>query len=249
MNYILYLLPAGGFLFAAIWIWCLCRAVMDGRDYYWLWLLLMFPPLGVILYAVNFLFVDERRGHMGRFMGRISDAKELRRLRIEIETSDMPAKRERLAALLLDRDEPAEALKHIAVALEHNPEDLRPQFLAGRALMALGKYDRALSHLEFVTGEAPDYNYWQATLLRAQTLDALGRGPEAVPFYKTILERTGIASAVVPAAERLMALGEREAALTKLRRLVDEHRTGVESIRRQDKPFLRKAKKLLRGNA
>lgn len=219
---------------------CGIHAVRSGQQMYWLWILVIAPLLGPLIYFFAVLVPEFAGGRTARGVTRaaqqaLDPERELRLAKQALDDTPTLGNRMRLAqaAERLGRWQEAEA--QWAQCVE-GPWAEDPAVLMGhaRTLIELGRYDEALQRLEQLKklgreGETP-----QATLAFARVYEGLGRKEEADDAYRACVDR-------VPGLE---AGGRYVAFLAKVGRRADAE-LGLAEIDRR----LQKIAPPLRGEA
>ncbi len=180
-----------GFGLSMLFSILLCvHVVRSGREMFWLFIILIFQPLGGIVYLVAIILPELFRGPGARKLGQavgetLDPAREYRQARQAVDDTPTVHNKMRLAAAAaeLDRHAEAETLYREAAQGIHADD---PALLLGRAraLVELERYDEALALLD----QVPDLP--QATLARARAQDGLGQTDAAERTYLSAVERT-----------------------------------------------------------
>ncbi|WP_347567012.1 tetratricopeptide repeat protein [Caulobacter sp. CCUG 60055] len=171
------------------------HVVRSGREMYWLFIILMFQPLGGLVYLVAIVMPEMMRGPAARKMGEaardtLDPQREYREARQACDDSPTVHNRMKLAAAAADlgRHDEAEALYREAAQGVHADD---PALLTGRAraLVELNRPAEALALLEQLDGSGDAARTPQATLTRARAYQALGRVGEADRAYQDAVVR------------------------------------------------------------
>lgn len=208
----MFLLGGGLSLLLAI---LLCvHAVRSGQQFYWLWIILVFQPLGGLIYLIAIVLPELAGGRAARRLGQatrqtIDPTWDYRAARAAFDDSPTVANSLRLAqaASAHGRHEEAEALYREAAQGIH-AED--PTLLLGRAnaLIELGRHAEALEMLGKLGGESSP----QATLSLARACEGLDRLGEADDAYGRAVERMPGMEALSRYAAFLARTGHRDRA-------------------------------------
>lgn len=194
------------------WTWMLCDTLRRERDYLWLYLLLLVPPLGMLGYVVNFAVLgDEQRG-LTALRRRLAAERRAHQLEQMLQENPIPAHREELVAAYIEIERWDEALKHLKGVLEFDAESPRAQHQAAVALSRLGRTEQALGHYEYLYDEHFNYRQWRVAMEYARLLEASGRTDRALEVWRRIHGVFAIAEVSHELGRLLLARGEREEA-------------------------------------
>lgn len=169
------------------------HAVKTGQDTFWLWIILMFQPLGGLAYLAIIVAPGLFRGRTARKIKEgareaLDPHRDYREARQAVEDSPTVHNRMRLAAAAagLGRHDEAEALYREAAQGVH-AEDPALQLGRAKALVELGRHAEALTLLEGLE-RAGELN-GAGTLAVARAYQGLQRPEEAERAYRASLER------------------------------------------------------------
>jgi len=241
-----FLIPVALLVFIILWSWAIVETLRQERDYFWLILLMLAPPIGIAGYFVNFRILGDERAGLTAYR-RLTHARRRidhiarRARRDEAMVSD----REEKAQLHFDLGEWNECLGELAHVLEFDPESAKAQYLAATCLVKTGRAERALPHYEFVHEHDPAFMAWRPSIDYADALSSLGRHEEAAAVLARMSRSIGIPEVIVKLARVEIALGRREAAKDRLAALVADYETGPNINHKRDAPWLVEARKLL----
>ena len=168
------------------------HVVRTGRQLYWLFIILVFPVLGSLVYFVAEVLPDLGRSRTARnaatgVQRALDPDRDLRRLTEELDTADTVDNRRRLAEEHLRRGDAAEALRLYQGALTGLHRDdpallmglARAQFLDGDAAACIETLDR-------LKAAHPKLESAEGHLLYARALEAQGRIPQALDTYHAV---------------------------------------------------------------
>ena len=167
------------------------HAVRTGQNYFWLWIILLFQPLGGIVYLVAIVLPSIMGGPTVRKAGQaaretLDPGRDYRRAKADVDDTPTVHNRMRLASAAgeLGRWDEAEAQYRIAAQGVH-AED--PALMSGlaQALTELGRFEEALPVLERLGREGASGHTPQLGLLFARVYDGLGRLREADDYFRT----------------------------------------------------------------
>jgi hypothetical protein len=187
-------LPALGLSLLLSVLLCV-HVVRTGREMYWLFIILLFQPIGGIVYAVAVVLPELLKGPALRKAGHaaretLDPTREYREAKAAVDETPTVHNQMKLAvaAAALGRWDETEALYREAAQGVH-AED--PALMLGRAnaLIELGRPEEALPLLEALSVEGDKGRTPQMTLAFARTYDGLGRTAEAETAYQLAAAR------------------------------------------------------------
>jgi hypothetical protein len=171
------------------------HVVRSGRELFWLWIILVFQPLGGIVYLVAIFLPELFRGSGVRRLQAaaretLDPTREYREARAACEDTPTVRNQSRLAAAAaaLGRYDEAERLYREAAHGIH-AED--PALLLGRAnaLLELGRPQDALEVLQVLARDESEGRTPSAMLALGRAYEGVGRIPEADSAYQWAAER------------------------------------------------------------
>jgi hypothetical protein len=187
------------------------HAWKTGQDTFWLWIILMFQPLGGLAYLAIIVVPGLFRGRAVRTIGKgarevLDPHRDYREARAAVEDSPTVHNRMRLAAAAseLGRHDEAEALYREAAQGVH-AEDPALQLGRAKALIELGRYGEALPLLETIEREGEATS--PVSLAFARAYEGLQRVDEADRAYRIAVEKTVGLEAIARRAAFLRTIG------------------------------------------
>jgi hypothetical protein len=180
------LIVIGGFL-----IWMCVHVVRSGRELFWIWIILIvFPPVGALVYFIAIVLPELIRGPTARKMGKaaretLDPMRSYREAKAAHELAPTVHNQMRLAtaAAELGRHDEAEALYAEAAQGVHADD---PALLLGRAkaMVELNRPAEALELLQRLSEGGKEGETPQAVLTFARAYEGLGRADEAARSYE-----------------------------------------------------------------
>jgi hypothetical protein len=174
---------------------CGVHAVRSGQNTFWLWIFVIAPGLGPLIYVFAVLLPEWLSGRTARTVGRAARAaldpeRDYRNAMAALDDTPTIGNRMKLAqaAEALGRWEEAER-EWAQSAQGQWAED--PTMLRGHAnaLLELGRWQEALARLEQVRALGREGETPQARLALARAYEGLGRNEEADSHYRFAADR------------------------------------------------------------
>ena len=171
------------------------HAVRTNQNMFWLWIILLTGPIGVLVYAVAILMPDLLGGTTARRLGHaaretLDPTRAYRRAKADCDDAPTVANRMRLAhaAAALGRHDEAEALYREAAQGIHADD---PAILLGwaNALIELGRFPEALGLLDKLGEDTDKGRTPAAALALGRAYEGVGRTAEADTAYQWAAER------------------------------------------------------------
>ncbi len=245
------LLMLGSIVVAVVLI---IHAMKTGRNFLWIWVLLLLPGIGSIAYIavelVPELFRSTTARRTARGMKRALDpGADLRRYESEARVTGDVASRQRYADELARHGRYDEAIgiyRQILTGLYAQD----PNIMLGLAKAQFGKGDAtaARATLDELVRLNPDFRSPEGHLLYARALEAEGNVSKALEEYKVLAPSYPGAEAFVRYAQLLKAQGKSAEAASIARELLEQARIAPAHYRRAQRPWLESAQRLAAGH-
>jgi hypothetical protein len=221
-------------LFAAV------TAVRRGDASRWLWIILVFGPLGAAVYLFSEYFDFDGLGRKA-FRARKVTAADLHAAERDVKRVDNAASWAEYASLLRARKDHKRAAEAASRALERDPDSLDGRYELGLALLAAGRYSAAVDELQQVVAREPKFDGDDAlhALARARLEAQDIRGAHS--HLKELAERHARPEILYDLADTQAALGDKDAALRSLQRIIDEAALVPQYLQSEVKPWVRRA--------
>ncbi len=244
------LLMLGSIVVAVVLI---IHAMKTGRNFLWIWVLLLLPGIGSIAYIavelVPELFRSTTARRTARGMKRALDpGADLRRYESEARVTGDVASRQRYADELARHGRYDEAIgiyRQILTGLYAQD----PNIMLGLAKAQFGKGDAtaARATLDELVRLNPDFRSPEGHLLYARALEAEGNVSKALEEYKVLAPSYPGAEASVRYAQLLKTQGKSAEAASIARELLEQARIAPAHYRRAQRPWLESAQRLAAG--
>jgi hypothetical protein len=228
------------------------HVIKTGRNFLWIWVLLLLPfGIGALAYFAVEVLPELMRSRAARrasrgFKRAIDPGADLRRFESEARVTGNVAARQRYAAELARHQRYDEAIGQYQQALtglyEHDPN-----LMLGLAQAQFGKGDAraARQTLDELIKENPTFRSPDGHLLYARALAAEGNTAKALEEYRVLAPAYPGAEAAVRYAQLLDAQGERAEAQRVARELLEQARIAPGHYRRAQREWLEAAQRLL----
>jgi hypothetical protein len=232
---------------------CGLHVVRTGRLQPWLWILVIAPVLGPLIYLFAVLIPEWTQGPTARRVTQVAvkvldPEKEYRAAAAQL--ADTPSVQNNVrvghAAMSLGRFEEAEARYREATAGSHADD---PDLIArhAQALVELGNHKAALERLEAVRAlDAKMIERGDVALLFARALEGLGRFDEAEPPYRWAADRVPGLEAASRYAAFLAKTGKAEEARLAVNEIERRFAKIAPALRPAAKPWRDMAAEALR---
>ncbi len=237
-------------LIGAATIACIVHLIRTGRNMMWIWLMLIAPGIGLLVYFIIEVWPDLRAGRAGGLELKIPETsgRVIKRLQEELEFSNTVKKRVELAQALASAKRFDEATETLAVSLRGVFKDdplltlelAEVHFEAGRPAEALAALE-TLDRMKSKDGRQ------RRLLLAARSLHTLGRNDEARERFETALEQASGEEPRCRLAQFLVAQRETDAARALFEELLRNAKQGGGVFRRHNRAWIAAAKDGLAG--
>lgn len=202
------------------------HAGRTGRVYPWIWLIIVFPGIGCLLYVIIELapeWMNSRTGRRARsdVVRAVNPGREYRALARQVEIAPTVHNKLLLAEECLRLNRPAEALSlYESSATGMHRDD--PGILLGlaRAQFALNDFVGTLGTLDSIPAGQTGSRSADGHLLYARALDGVGRSAEALTEYAALVQYASGEEARCRYAELLRRTGAEDAANAQYREIV-----------------------------
>jgi len=229
----------------------LVHCLRTGRNFMWVWVLLMAPGVGGLAYLLveilPELFGSQAARKTARGMRRAIDPQQdLRRYEAEAQRAGDVASRQRYADELVRHGRAGDAVDVYRQSLrglyEHDPNLMlglaRAQFESGAAAEARATLDELIAR-------NPQFKSPDGHLLYARALEAEGNRERALAEYKTLAGYYAGAEAALRYAQLLARSGERELARSTLTGLLEHARLAPRHYQKVQADWLAQARREL----
>jgi hypothetical protein len=237
----------------AIAIACGVHAVRTGQQMYWLFILLMFPLLGSIIYALAVIAPSLGDSRQARALGgaarkALDPQRELREAMHQLEIARTPGNLKRAGEAQLALRRPNQALPLYEEATRGAYAD-DAGLLQGRAEAEFlsGQPETAIATLQSLRAAHPSLRQPKAHLIYARALEAAGRTEEALAEYEAVAAYFPGAEARARWACALETLQRRDEARDRWEEILSAARIAPRHARQTQKRWIDMARLRLDG--
>lgn len=234
-----------GWLFIAFNLWMLVDAFRR-EEWMWVAFIILFPLLNAVLYYFMVYRAAPSLPSRGFELPGRHDRNRIAELEKQIHLLDKAHHHSELGDVYFQRGKFKQAEACYLRALERDPKDLDTRAHLGQCLLWLGQASEARDYLEDVCVENPKHDYGHSLMALAEARTALGDSDGAIAVWEQVVSQHSHARARVQLAELLAAKGQAERARQLVEEVITEDKHAPEYQRKQEKPWVARAKKLLK---
>ncbi|MFG0334483.1 MAG: tetratricopeptide repeat protein [Maioricimonas sp. JB049] len=236
----------GSWFYWALLIWMLVYCIRnDPERYTWLWVILIFQPLGAIIYFFA-RWLPSKRLEPPPFLGKWTRGSEIRRLKIAASQIGKPHQYNELAEALQETGQTQEAGAAYRAALEKDGKNVQALWGAAGVDFKNEDYAAAREKLEKVLARDPSYKFGDVSLLYGKTLYRLGEREAAREQLEKHTKRWRHPEGVFLLATLCADAGEIKQAREHLDGLIMDIEASPRAIARKQVFWKARARKLLR---
>jgi hypothetical protein len=223
------------------------HAVKHGKASSWLWIILLFGPIGSAIYLFSeVLEVPTGLGHRGP---RTVAAREADRAEVEARRLDTAGAWTAAASLHRQRSEFARAVGAARRAVEKAPRDAEARYELGMGLLGDHQAAEAAEMLAAVVQQDPKYASGDALLALARAQEMAQDLAGARHSLEMLTEQSARPEILFELASVQARLGDTEAARHNLSRIIEEAQLVPDYLQRSMRPWVKKAERELKGLA
>jgi hypothetical protein len=229
-------------LASAFVLWMAVEAVRRGDASRWLWIILVFGPMGAAVY-----FFSEYLGAgdvLGRgFRPRKVTKADLRRAEIDVRRLDNGPAWTDYASLLRARQDYPKAAEAAARAVERTSGSLDARYELGLALLGGGRHAEAAQALAVVVEQDRSFDGDDALYALAKAQMGAADLANARASLEELSTRRARPEILFDLATAQALTGDRESARRALQRILDEADLVPPYLQKNQRPWVRKARK------
>lgn len=234
---------------------CIVHLIKTGRSYLWIWVILLFPVGGVLIYFFMEIFPDLRSGNGWQGRGGSpklaiklpqTSSRKIAKLKDELEFANTVENRVCLAQAYSAAGRHEEAIETINECLRGAfKDDPLLTYELARACFVAGQYREALSALQRLASQGWRHDMPGRLLLTARGNEALGDNAAADTFYREALKAASGQEAPCRYALFLERFGQKDEARALFKEIVEYSRRAGGRYRRVNREWIQTAKNRL----
>ncbi len=210
---------------------------------WWLLVILMGGALGALVYLAVEALPDLLDPGTRNFFQRRRRIQELEAL---VQQNPAPGNYEELGDVYIESGKWAEARACYDKSISTRTDSLDPFYRRGIAEMELGDFAASAADLERVINKDPNYDFNRAIGLLAHAFAKTGQPEKARKLFEQANRRSTLSETQLHYAEFLAGQGEKEQAREVVASMVKRWPAMPRFQKRRDRPWLRRAKALLK---
>ena len=213
-------------------------------DTYWIWVILFLGPIGAVVYLFAEAIPD-----LGLLRGSLKMLPRRKRIRaLEILVRDNPSagNYEELGDLYLEDGKLPQARTAFDKAIAARASTVGPAYGRGLCAILLNDAAAALPDLEQVVAKDPRYDFDRAAGLLAHAYAQTGQREKAEALFREVITRSTSSETYLNFADLLASEGRSAEAREWAQRVLDKRPSIPGYQRRRQRPWFRRAKKLLK---
>jgi tetratricopeptide (TPR) repeat protein len=227
----------------AFQIWMLIDAVRR-EEWFWALLIFLFPPFTPLWYYFM-VYRAAPSATQGFELPGASSRRRIKELEALIHNLDKPHHYLELGDIYFRKGNLAKAESCYRASLQREPNDIDARAHLGQCLLRQKKAEEACPILYQVCAENPKHDYGYSLMAYAEALAALGDTNGAITVWQAVLKDHSYARARVQLGELYLAQNHRDLAEVEFRGTINDDRHAPGYQRKRDRPWVRKAKRLL----
>jgi hypothetical protein len=213
-------------------------------DTYWLYIILFLGPIGAIVYLFAEVFPDV--GLLNQSFKGISRRKRIAALELTIRDNPSAGNYEELGELCMDDGQLARAREAFNKAIAARLDTLDCFYRRGVCAVLLGDAAAALPDLEKTVAREPNYDFNRAPALLAQAYALMGEKEKAESLFRRATALSTSSETYLNFADLLASEGKHAEAREWAQKVLDKEPTMPRYLRRRERPWSRRARKLMK---
>ena len=226
-------------------IWMAVDCWRRGADGFWIWVILIFQPLGGIVYFFTQYWTGSRLEY--GLWRRLTAGSRIREVKARAHHLDTSAAFEELGDLYAGVEKWTDAEAAYREALQRDAENLHAQVRRGYSLLALERPDDAWPLLGQAYQKNPGFDDDKLIRHLARCQAMRGNFTDACNLYEYFLRRHSYTEVQLEYAQVLLQSGKADAGRKALEELIRDAEHAPKFQRQRDRRWVREAKRLLKA--
>jgi hypothetical protein len=241
MGYFSHLLYPWGLILQGL---AIVHFIRRRPDTYWIWVILFLGPIGAVVYLFAEAIPDFGllRGSLKIFPRR----KRIRALEILVRDNPSAGNYEELGDLYIEDGKLPLARAAFDKAIAARASTIGPLYGRGLCAILLNDATAALADLEQVVAKEPRYDFDRAAGLLAHAYAQTGQKETAEALFRQVIARSTSSETYLNFADLLASEGRSAEAREWAQRVLDKRPAIPGYQRRRQRPWFRRARKMLK---
>jgi hypothetical protein len=241
MGFLTHLFYPWGLLLQAA---ALVHFIRRRPDTYWIYIILFLGPLGALIYLFAEALPDV--GLLNDSFKGISRGSRIHTLELAIRDNPSVGNYEELGELCMENGRFVEARAAFDKAIAARSTTLDTFYHRGVCALELGDAAAALPDLELVVATDPDHNFHRAAGLLAHAYAVTGQKDKAEALFRQVTATSTLSETYLNFADLLAAENREAEARAWAQKVLDKEPTMPRYLRRRERTWSRRARKLLK---
>ncbi len=213
-------------------------------DTYWLYIILFLGPIGALVYIFAEIVPDASL--LNHSLKGMSRRKHIQALELTIRDNPSSGNYEELGELLMEDGKLQLARDAFNKAIAARSTTLDTFYHRGVCAVLLGDAASALPDLEMVVAKDPDHDFHRSGGLLAHAYALTGQADKAEALFRKVTVISTLSETYLNFADLLAAQGRTAEARQWAQKVLDKQPTMPSYLRRRERPWFRRARKLLK---
>jgi hypothetical protein len=213
-------------------------------DTYWIWIILFLGPLGALVYLCAEALPD--LGLLRQSFKGFSRHKRIGELESIVRQNPSAGNFEELGDLYMDDGKFRQAREAFDRAITPRTDSPDPFYRRGACALKLGDPVAAITDLERVVSQYPDYDFYRAGGLLAHAYALTGQKEKAEALFRQVTATSTSSETYLNFADLLASQGRNAEAREWAQRVLDKKPAMPGYLRRRERPWFRSASALLK---
>jgi hypothetical protein len=245
-DFVYYLNSPFGWLFTAFHVWMLVDAARR-QEWVWFAFMFIFPVINDLLYFFLVFRAERSSLSTGFELPGQHRRERIAELERQLQLLDKAHHHLELADIRFQQGKFKLAEESYRRSLDREPQDIDARAHYGQCLLRLNRAVEAKPLLEAVCAEKPKHDYGHSLMALAEARATLGDPAGAVAAWESVIAENSYARARVQLAELLVGRGDKQRALQLANEVLSEDKVAPAYQRRQEEPWVARAKRLVKS--